>query len=132
VVGFDQPLNVLVVDDNVDAAETMAELLKCLGHSAAVAFSASAALELARQSRPHLLFLDIGLPDMDGYELVRRMREAPETAQARIIALTGYGQPDDKARALQAGFDLHLVKPVGMDELISIISGRQLAQSGLA
>jgi PAS domain S-box-containing protein len=121
----DRALNFLVVDDNEDAARTMTTLLQALGHKAATAFTANDALVLARQIRPQVLLLDIGLPDMDGYELVRRMREMPETAQSKIIALTGYGQPEDRARALQAGFDRHLVKPVAMNDLISIISQKR-------
>lgn len=124
VVDPSQVLNILVVDDNVDAAETMRELLECMGHLAAVAFNANDALVLSRKSRPQVLLLDIGLPDMDGYELVRRLREMPETAQSTIVALTGYGQPEDIARALKAGFDLHLVKPVAIDDLESIICER--------
>jgi CheY-like chemotaxis protein len=95
-----------------------------MGHRAEVAFNASDALVLARKNRPQILLLDIGLPDIDGYELVRRMRAMPETAHSTIIALTGYGQPEDIARALKAGFDRHLVKPVAIDDLVSIISER--------
>jgi PAS domain S-box-containing protein len=124
VVETSQELSFLVVDDNVDAAETMTELLNCMGHRAEVAFNASDALVLARKNRPQILLLDIGLPDIDGYELVRRMRAMPETAHSTIIALTGYGQPEDIARALKAGFDRHLVKPVAIDDLVSIISER--------
>ena len=101
---------ILVVDDNTDAAELMAELFERSGHRTAVAFDGPSALEIAATFAPEIAVLDIGLPVMDGYELARRLRE--QIAKIHLIALTGYGQSSDRARALDAGFDVHLVKPV--------------------
>jgi CheY-like chemotaxis protein len=101
---------VLVVDDNRDAADSMALLLRLGGHDVVIAESGHAALETEREQRPDLVLLDIGLPDVDGYEVARRLRAAG--CPAILAALTGYGQPEDRERALEAGFDEHLVKPV--------------------
>ena len=97
------PLRLLVVDDNADAAEMLRLLLEALGHDVAIEHDARRAIERARRIAPQILFLDIGLPDMDGYELVRHLRAMPETADAVFVAVTGYGQPDDKARATGRG-----------------------------
>ena len=106
------PRRVLVVDDNVDAADSLALLLSCGGHEVEAAYGALQALETALRFRPEVIILDIGLPRMDGYEVARRLRSTAETREARLIALTGYGQREDAARAMAAGFDLHFVKPV--------------------
>ncbi len=116
------PLRVMVVDDNVDAAKTLSLLLETVGHKVAVEYSAEPALERARHLAPHILFLDIGLPDMDGYELVRNLRAIPETAQSMLVAVTGYDQPQDKERARQAGFDHHLVKPVKLAAILGLVA----------
>ena len=116
-----EPPRVLVVDDNRDAADTMAALLQQLGFRARTAYDARSALEALRASMPDAAFLDIGLPDLDGYELARRLRAMPETAHAVFVAVTGYGQPGDRERAQQAGFDHHLVKPVDYDALFGLI-----------
>jgi PAS domain S-box-containing protein len=113
---------VLVVDDNEDAAGMLTLLLESQGHEVRVCYSASDALSTAKQSSPTILFLDIGLPDMDGYELARRLRVLPETARSLLVALTGYGQPQDKERALQAGFDHHLVKPVKLGDVLGLLA----------
>jgi CheY-like chemotaxis protein len=105
-------LKILVADDNVDAAETLSALLEMLGHEVSIAHTAQDALDVAPHKAPRMLFLDIGLPDMDGHELARRLRATPATAAAVLVAVTGYGQPEDRERALRAGFDHHLVKPV--------------------
>jgi signal transduction histidine kinase/ActR/RegA family two-component response regulator len=112
---------VLVVDDNKDAAETLQLLLEAEGHEALVAHSAHDALAIARQTSPAILFLDIGLPDVDGYELARRLRALPELAHASLVAVTGYGQPKDKARAIEAGFDHHLVKPARLADVLALL-----------
>ncbi len=101
----------LVVDDNVDAAESLALLLSLEGHEVRVAHDGEAALEAARGHRPALILLDIGMPGMDGYEVARRMRQMPELQNTIIAALTGWGQPEDRRRSAEAGFDHHLVKP---------------------
>ena len=116
-----QGLPLMVVDDNRDAAQTLAMLLEAVGHRVEVCYGAAEALEIARQTRPALLFLDIGLPDMDGYAVARQLRSMPETAAAMLVAVTGYGQPDDRARALAAGFDRHLVKPVRLEDVLALV-----------
>ena len=109
---------VLVVDDNVDAAEGLAEMLEALGYQAKAAHDAFAALEVASTFRPDIYLLDIGLPVMDGYELAARLRsESLIGDDTRIIAVTGYGQDGDRHRAREAGFDAHVVKPVSIDAL---------------
>jgi signal transduction histidine kinase/CheY-like chemotaxis protein len=117
-------VRVLVVDDNVDAAEMLCELLEGLGHAAAVAHDGVAALDVASSFRPDIALLDIGLPVMDGYELARKLRERPGGAALRLIAVTGYGQDGDRARAREAGFDHHLIKPIELDVLISLLGAR--------
>ena len=106
---------ILVVDDNTDAAELMAELFERGGHQTAVAHDGPSALELAATFAPQIAILDIGLPVMDGYELARRLRD--QQGAIHLIALTGYGQATDRERALAAGFNVHLVKPVNPDAL---------------
>ena len=110
------PRRVLVVDDNEDAANSLAMLLEFDGHEAVRVYHPLEALKKVESFDPEIILLDIGLPDMDGYEVVRRLREGGSTA--RIIALTGYGQPQDVHRALEAGFDSHLVKPVELPSLL--------------
>ena len=119
--------SVLLVDDNVDAANTLAMLLELQGYQVSVAYQAQDALEQAAAQAPGICLLDIGLPDMDGYELARRLRASPATSDAVLIALTGYGQAQDRERSVLAGFDHHLVKPVEIDRLIALLAriGRQ-------
>jgi len=116
----------LVVDDNKDAAESMSMLLEMWGHDVAYAYDGPTALETAEQWRPEAVFLDIGLPGMDGYEVAERLRELPQAKDAVLIAITGYGQEDDRLRSLRAGIDHHLVKPVAPDALRSLIDSLQL------
>jgi signal transduction histidine kinase len=111
---------VLVVDDNIDAAQTLAHLLEAFGHTVRVAHDGDAALVLAQQSTPDVVLLDIGLPGMNGYDVVRRLRADPRTQAVTVIAVTGYGQEADRQRALEAGFDLHLVKPVAPEQLAGL------------
>jgi PAS domain S-box-containing protein len=105
-------LRVLIVDDNVDAADSTAMLLSLDGYETHSVHSARAALEVASSISPDVVLLDIGLPEMDGYEVARRLRSLPQGAPSMIVALTGYGQPADRERASVAGFDEFLVKPV--------------------
>ena len=105
-------MRVLVVDDNKDAADSVALLLRHKGHDVRVAYSSESALETAAEFRPEAALLDIGLPRIDGYELARRLRESSETNHMAIIAITGYGRDTDLQVARDAGFDAHLVKPV--------------------
>lgn len=116
----------LVVDDNKDAAESMSMLLEMWGHEVAFAYDGPSALETAQRWQPEAIFLDIGLPGMDGYELAERMREMPQAKDAVLIAITGYGQEDDRLRSRRAGIDHHLVKPVAPDALHSLIDSLQL------
>ena len=105
-------LRVLVVDDNVDQAHSAAILLRASGHEVREAYSGSVALEAALEFQPHVVLLDIGLPEIDGYEVARRLRQTPQTKDVRLIALTGYGLEADHQRSAEASFDDHLVKPV--------------------
>jgi signal transduction histidine kinase/CheY-like chemotaxis protein len=115
-------VRVMVVDDNVDAAEMLAALLEAQGHAVSVAYDGHGALEAARRERPDVLLLDIGLPDMDGYELARRLRAQPENAGAVLVALTGYGQQQDRSNAQAAGFDHYLVKPADLNQVGEVLS----------
>lgn len=113
---------VLIVDDNEDAAGTMQLLLKAVGHEAFVAHRALDAVAVARRISPDVLLLDIGLPDIDGYELARQLRDLPETAHSTLVAVTGYAQPQDKERAKDVGFDHYLVKPVKVADVLNLLS----------
>ncbi len=112
---------VLVVDDNVDAADSAAMLLRRSGHDVRVAYSSQAALEAAVVFKPQLILLDIGLPKMDGYEVARRLREHPELKDVRLVAVTGYGQDTDRQRSHAAGFDAHLVKPFTLEQIQQVL-----------
>ncbi len=114
-------VRVLVVDDNVDAAESIAMLLRLEGHDVRSVHGAQAALEAAVVFRPHVVLLDIGLPGMDGYEVARRLRSQPAVQSMRLVAVTGYGQQSDRDRAREAGFDQHLVKPVEPEALQAVL-----------
>jgi PAS domain S-box-containing protein len=116
------PRRVLVVDDNEDAANSMAGLLRLEGHDVSTAYGAEDALTAVEQLKPEVVLLDIGLPQMDGYEVARRLRIRHATACPRLIALTGYGQAEDKARALATGFSGHLTKPVDHEQLRRALS----------
>jgi two-component system CheB/CheR fusion protein len=116
------PRRVLVVEDNADAAESMMMLLQGLGHQVTMVNDGAEALAVARAFCPDVVLLDIGLPGVDGYELVGQLRNAQETRAARMIAVTGYGQPRDRERSAAAGFDDHLVKPVDPAKLAEAVS----------
>jgi PAS domain S-box-containing protein len=122
VAGGRRPLRVLVVDDNVDAAATLGMLLEACGYLVDVEHDSHRALDHARQQRPDVALLDIGLPDMDGNELARRLRADAQTGAIVLVAVTGYGQEQDRRAAFEAGFDHHLVKPVDMDELAALLA----------
>jgi PAS domain S-box-containing protein len=116
---------VLVVDDNVDAAESLTIVLRLLGHDVRAAPDGPSGLEVVRTYQPELVLLDIGLPGMDGYEVARRMRLMPEGRSVRLVAVTGYGQEEDRRRAHDAGFDCHLTKPVNpqaLEQLLEVSS----------
>ena len=116
------PLHVLVVDDNVDAADSLAELFRALGHNTAVAYDGPTALAQHTREPADLILLDIGLPGMDGYEVARRLRRG-EHSDVRIVALTGYGSEEDQHRSLAAGIDKHLVKPPSLSALEAVLAG---------
>jgi PAS domain S-box-containing protein len=113
---------VLVVDDNVDAVDSIARVLRLFGHEVASAHDGPSALARAADFLPEVIVLDIGLPGMDGYEVARRLRAMPAFRRTLIVAATGYGQEDDRRRSRQAGFDHHLTKPVDPEQLRSIIA----------
>ncbi|WP_334187355.1 PAS domain-containing hybrid sensor histidine kinase/response regulator [Noviherbaspirillum sp.] len=115
-------LKVMVVDDNADAAQMLAMFVEALGHQVLVEHHPRRALERARIEMPDICLLDIGLPDMDGNELARRLRLQPETANAILIAVTGYGQEQDRDAALNAGFDHHFAKPIDSAKLTGLLS----------
>jgi CheY-like chemotaxis protein len=110
-----------LVDDNVDAAESLAMLLRLWGHEGAIAHDGPGALRAAEEQRPQVALLDIGLPSMDGYELARRLRPLPGMGQVVLVALTGWGQEEDRRRSEEAGFDHHLVKPVNLADLQQLL-----------
>lgn len=114
---------VLIVDDNMDAAETLVTLMEILGHVSMAVHTAQEALSCIETFKPTIMLIDIGLPDIDGYELVQQLAKLPLSQGVRKIALTGYGQPEDKQRALDAGFDQHLVKPVEIEKLVQAMGG---------
>jgi len=113
---------VLVVDDNVDAARSFAEIARLWKHEVRVAYDGPEALELAQAYRPEIVLLDIGLPGISGYEVARRLRQQPEFRRTVLVATTGYGQEEDRRRSREAGFDYHLVKPVARDALESLLA----------
>ncbi len=117
-----RPLRVLVVDDNRDAAEMLAEALDALGYRTTVAHDGAEALRAVEEAAPDVALLDIGLPVMDGYELAGRLRGGPGGSAIKLVAVTGYGQESDRRRATAAGFDAHLVKPVQLDMVAELIA----------
>jgi signal transduction histidine kinase/CheY-like chemotaxis protein len=116
-------LRVLLVEDNLDAAEALGELLKMWGHSVKLAHDGPSALEIARRSRPDVVLLDIGLPGMDGYAVAEQLRTIPGHAGVKLVAVTGYGQESDRRRANLSGFDHHLVKPLDLERLRELLAG---------
>jgi PAS domain S-box-containing protein len=116
-------LRVLLVDDNVDAMEMMGFLLHEMGHDVVTTHDAANIVPLALQHRPQVIVLDIGLPNVDGYELARMIKGQPELSGIRLVAHTGYGSPEDRQKASEAGFDAHLVKPAALEELEKALRG---------
>lgn len=116
-----RPRRILVVDDNRDAAESLSELLELLGAEAHVAFDGQGALSGVEQHAPDLVLLDIGLPDIDGYEVARRIRARAGDASPLLVAVTGWGQEEDRKRARDAGFDHHMVKPADVELLEALL-----------
>jgi PAS domain S-box-containing protein len=116
----------MVIDDNKDAAESMSMLLELWGHEVVCVYDGRTALEAAAKYHPDAVFLDIGLPGMDGYEIAERLRESPESGRAVLIAITGYGQDEDRRRSRDAGIDHHLVKPVTPETLHKLLDSLEV------
>jgi CheY-like chemotaxis protein len=116
------PLRVLVVDDNVDTAESLTMLVQALGHDVRTTHDGSAAQQVALDYRPNVVLLDIGLPGIDGYEVARWIRQQAVLQGAVLVAMTGYGQESDRQRSHDAGFDFHLVKPTDFGKLQEILA----------
>ena len=114
---------ILIVEDNADAREALREALEMSGHEIFEADSGASGVESALANRPDTALIDIGLPGFDGYEVARRIRSSSESQGMILIALTGYGSPEDRRRAEQAGFDTHLVKPLNFDMLDDLLTG---------
>lgn len=136
---FAHSLSLMIVDDNLDAGQSLGALLEAFGHDVTVMEDAASALIAARDTLVAVFILDIGLPGMDGYELVRRLRAEPATADAVMIALTGYGQAHDRVLTKAAGFDHHFVKPIDTDQLAEVLEQvsrrkdvKRIAESGRA
>jgi CheY-like chemotaxis protein len=113
---------ILVVDDNADSARGLARLLKLLGHEVRTAHDGREAIAVAQSYRPDIVLLDIGLPGMDGYDVARALRKDVVCRDMVIIAVSGYGQDEDRRRSQEAGFDFHLVKPIDHDALLTLLS----------
>ena len=111
------------MDDNQDSAESLAIMLKLLGHEVAMAHDGLAALELIRTFMPELALLDIGMPILNGYDAARRIRQQPEYRDMVLVALTGWGQEEDRRQSREAGFDVHMVKPIDLVGLDAAIRG---------
>jgi CheY-like chemotaxis protein len=119
---------ILVVDDNRDSADTLAMLLKSLGADVHTAYDGASALESIRICRPTIVLLDLGLPGIDGYEVARRVRSDAPTSELCMVALTGWGQDEDRRRTREAGFDHHLVKPVDLSALQALLASLENAR----
>jgi CheY-like chemotaxis protein len=115
-------LRILVADDNQDAADSLAMLLSLEGHAVRVAHGGRAAIALAQSFRPQVVLLDIGMPELDGYGTARLLRKESWGAEIGLIALTGWGQEEDKNRAYESGFNAHLTKPVDIDQLRELLA----------
>jgi CheY-like chemotaxis protein len=120
-------LRILLVEDHADIADFIRMQLEMWGHEVAVAADGPAGLAAALRLPPDIALLDVGLPGMDGYELAVRIRQEIPSAAVRLVAMTGYGRPEDRARAAAAGFDAHLVKPVDPSDLRGIVEAEAVS-----
>ncbi|MFL6709623.1 MAG: response regulator, partial [Massilia sp.] len=120
---------VLLIEDNDDGREMMATMLDAYGYAVQQAADGLQGLQMAQASLPDVALVDIGLPGIDGYEVARRLRAGDSTRHLKLIALTGYGLEDDQRRVLEAGFDLHLVKPVDLNRLLEAIGSSQQSEA---
>ncbi len=120
----DSRARILVIEDHRDAAESLRTLLEILGHEVRLAFSGREGVDAALDWKPEVVLSDIGLPEMDGYEVARRLRLEPRFSEVLMVALTGYNGEDDRRRSKDAGFDYHLVKPADVDEILRVLTAR--------
>jgi CheY-like chemotaxis protein len=121
---------ILIVDDSRDAAHVLRMLLRKIGHQVEVADNGKSGIELATTFLPEIVLCDISMPGMDGYQVAKSLRASETTRTAYLVALTGYGQDDDRAKALESGFDEHLIKPVGFATLQSLIATMPRREQG--
>lgn len=128
-VGVPSGKKILIVDDNRDAAEMLAEMLTMCGNEVMNSFNGADAIALADKERPSVLFLDLGLPGLNGFAVAKELRQRYVPAELKIVAVTGYGQKEDIRQTRIAGFDDHLVKPAQMDEILKILSSNPLART---
>jgi CheY-like chemotaxis protein len=117
-------LRILVADDNRDSADSFQMLLTASGHDVQVAYSGDQAFDIASTFQPEFALLDIGMPKMNGYEVARRIRASAWAARTMLVAVTGWGQDDDRRRAMDAGFDCHLTKPIDINTLSALLEER--------
>jgi CheY-like chemotaxis protein len=125
-----QPCRVLVVDDNVDSAQSMSLLLALEGYDVECAYDGEEALQGAARFQPEVVLLDLGLPRFSGFEVARRLRAAPSGASVLLVAVSGYGRERDRQAAREAGFDLHLTKPADPDEVLRVLAQRHALRAG--
>lgn len=123
-------MHILIVDDNADLVELLRMLLEAQGYAVDTASDGAQAVQMVATVRPDVLLVDIGLPDVDGYEVARRVRTTTKSPWPFLVAMTGYGQPEDRRRAMEAGFDEHMVKPVTKDQLGKLLSHVRVVQAG--
>jgi two-component system CheB/CheR fusion protein len=121
----EQPLRVLVIEDNKDTASTLGVILKLWGHEIEIAYNGHAGLNAARQFRPDVVLLDIELPGLDGYTVAKSMRQVPELEQTTLVAISGYGQPEDQARSSEAGINYHYTKPIDLPSLRKLLASSE-------
>jgi len=117
------PHRILIVDDNRDGADSLSEILRLMGHDTRTAYDGQEGMDVAAAFQPGVVVLDIGLPTLNGYDVCRRIREQPWGKGVVLIALTGWGQDDDRRRSQDAGFDHHLVKPLDPEALMKLLAG---------
>ena len=115
---------ILVIEDNVDAGQTLADILELNGHRVRVARDGRSGLALARELRPDVVLCDIGLPDLDGYEVARALHADEALRSTRLVALSGYAQEEDRRRAKETGFDAHIPKPPALDVLLAVVAAK--------
>jgi two-component system CheB/CheR fusion protein len=113
---------VLIVEDNIDGARSLAKVLRLAGHEAEYAINGYVAVDMARKLLPEVIFLDIGLPGMNGYDVCQRLKREPALEKTLIVAVTGYGTKEDEERARAAGCHMHLVKPVDLHKLLALVA----------